>query len=165
MAFASAWLQRTDKPSCGAVAPRGVTAYRERSAMTSAGGERFTAGERLCGKDAIRQVFEKGNSARRGRVLARFVFAEERDVPLRVGVAVARGVRRAVDRNRCKRWLREALRREKGELLPKLAGCKCAVDVMLVWTDTSVARSAKLFPDTRQSVHDLFFAIASRIPA
>ncbi len=133
--------------------------------MTPRGDERLTAGERLRGRDAIRRVFESGHSARRGRVLARFVFAGGREVPLRIGVAVARGVAGAVGRNRCKRWLREAARREKGELIPALASRNCGVDVMLVWTDASAALQAGQFPETRRSVHELFLAIASRIPA
>ena len=122
---------------------------------------RITRAERLRGRDEIHRVFEAGFSARRGRVIARFVFAEERPEPLRFGVATSRKISSAVVRNRCKRWMREAVRMNKIECVERLRADRRSADVMFVWIDPAVTAAMNMLADVSHSVCDLLATIAA----
>ena len=123
--------------------------------------KRTAPDERLRGRDTIHRLFETGFSARRGRVVARFVFSDARPTPLRCGVATSRRIPNAVVRNRCKRWLREAVREHKGESIQRLHDLNRSVDVMFIWMDPRVNAGMKLLPEISRSVHELFDTISA----
>lgn len=132
--------------------------------MNSPPRKRITPDERLRGRDTIHRVFEVGLSARRGRVIARFVFADEREVALRFGVTVTRKIPTAVLRNRCKRLLREAVREHKGDCAARLREHHRSADVMFIWMDPKITRSMDLLSEISLSVRDLLGAIAGATP-
>lgn len=132
--------------------------------MNSPPRQRIVPAERLRGRDTIHRVFETGFSARRGRVLARFVFAEDRPEPLRFGVAASRKIATAVLRNRCKRWLREAVRRNKEDCVAQLRARHQSADVMFVWMDPAVSATMNCLAEISQSVRDLLRVIAEAAP-
>lgn len=132
--------------------------------MNSPPRKRIAPEERLKGRDSIHSVFETGFSARRGRVLARFVFTDERPVPLRFGVATSRKIGGAVLRNRCKRLMREAARAQKGECIEHLRASHRSVDVMFVWMDPTVTATMNLLSEISISIRELLAAIAAAAP-
>jgi len=120
---------------------------------------------RLRGRDSIHHVFETGFSARRGRVVARFVFFDDRPVVLRCGVATTRRIPTAVLRNRCKRLLREAIREHREESIARLKALNRSADVMFIWMDPRVTAAMKLLPEISLAVNELFDIIAAAAPA
>ena len=73
--------------------------------------QRFPKTDRLLKRDAFRRVYEKGQKVH-GRLFTAFVLGSESDT-LRIGLTVTRKTCKAVDRNRCRRVLREAFRRNR----------------------------------------------------
>lgn len=83
---------------------------------------RFSFGkkEKLCSKTLTDRLFEEGQSFRAGLLRVSFLELEEAEVPAQVLISVAKKrVRKAHDRNRIKRHIREAYRLLKPELLEK----------------------------------------------
>ncbi len=73
--------------------------------------QRFPKSDRLLKRDAFRRVYEKGQKVH-GRLFTAFVLSSESDT-LRIGLTVTRKTGKSVDRNRCRRVLREAFRRNR----------------------------------------------------
>jgi ribonuclease P protein component len=69
----------------------------------------FPKSDRLLSRPAFRRVYENGQKIH-GRLFTAFVLASETDHP-RIGLTVTRKTAPSVDRNRCRRLLREAFRR------------------------------------------------------
>jgi ribonuclease P protein component len=82
------------------------------SAMASS--ERFRPHQRIRDPGAFRRAFERRRSASDGAMI---VYAVENDQHFaRLGISIGRKkVRRAVVRNRIKRWVREVFRRNKAQ--------------------------------------------------
>lgn len=70
---------------------------------------------RLTSSGEFRRAYTEGKRAAIGTVVVH-VRATGEDHPPRIGVSVARGIRTAVERNRIKRRLREAVRQVEAEL-------------------------------------------------
>lgn len=85
---------------------------------------RFTFGkpEKLKSRKLIGKLFEDGKSVKKFPVRLVYLQTEHTsDFPIQAAFSVPkRNFKRAVDRNRIKRLLREAYRHEKGSLYPKL---------------------------------------------
>ncbi|MEW6467495.1 MAG: ribonuclease P protein component [Bacteroidota bacterium] len=96
----------------------------------------FTKEERLSGKKQIEELMEKGNSFTVFPL--RVVWKETRMSvlsPARIAISVPkRSFKKAVDRNRIKRQIREAYRKSKAGLYSHLAGGDKKINVMLVYT-------------------------------
>lgn len=94
--------------------------------MASRGRERLPRARRLTRSADIRSVFRRG---KRSRTVHLDVFDSASPVAHpRIGVVVPKYRHDAVDRNRVKRRLREALRRE---VLPRVTERSLAVDVLV----------------------------------
>lgn len=76
----------------------------------------FPKSERICNKHDIELLFEQGASVRDGSIVLRYLFREsaENELAQKVLVVVPKKrVRRAVDRNKLKRQIREIYRLNK----------------------------------------------------
>jgi ribonuclease P protein component len=92
--------------------------------------------ERLKSHKLIEHLFSKGKSFSVFPVKALFDFTDlHSDVPLQAGVAVSKkNFKKAVDRNRIKRLLREAYRLQKNELQLKLEGDNKQLAIFFIYT-------------------------------
>jgi ribonuclease P protein component len=125
-------------------------AHRQRRAITSERTLRHTLkkSEILRGRSKFQDIFKRGRPVD-GKFIRCLVLRER---PVRepgllvVGVAVARAVRRAVDRNRIKRLLRESYRANKQHL-----PADAALTLLFLW------RSAKLstMPSLNEIANDM----------
>ena len=75
--------------------------------------QRFPKSHRLLNRSAFRRVYDKGQKVH-GRYFTAFILPSEAP-GLRLGLTVTRKVGKSVDRNRCRRVLREAFRRHRTE--------------------------------------------------
>lgn len=102
----------------------------------------FNKKEKLKSRKQIDALFQKGAwlSAPPVRMAYRFMpLAEPVPAYVQAGVTVSkRHFKKAVDRNRIKRLLREAYRLQKGELTATAAMAKTAVQVFFVYTDKAL---------------------------
>lgn len=73
-------------------------------------------GEVLRGYRAFSRVIGEGQSLLRGTLRCFFIIEPGFDSRVRVGFSVSRSIRHAVERNRVRRWMREAYRKHKGLL-------------------------------------------------
>lgn len=74
-------------------------------------GHEFPKSDRVLKRGAFRQIYESGRKVH-GRLLTMFVHDSGREGP-RIGLTVTRKVGISVERNRCRRLLREAFRRNR----------------------------------------------------
>jgi ribonuclease P protein component len=98
----------------------------------------FGKPERLKRRKQIDALFADGKSLAFFpiRVKFRFVPQTEQVVPVQAGVTASRkSFKRAVDRNRIKRLLRETYRLQKGELFQILIERKLQAELFFIYTD------------------------------
>ena len=72
---------------------------------------KFSKSDRLLKRDDFRRVYEQGRKLQ-GRYFTAFVLPSERERP-RLGITTTRKIGNAVERNRARRLLREAFRKNK----------------------------------------------------
>jgi ribonuclease P protein component len=97
--------------------------------------------EKLKSRKQIEDLFATGNSFNvfPVKVIYKF-FTGEEESAVRVGVTVSqRNFKRAVDRNRIKRLLREAYRLQKNEFLDLLRTNKMRANVFFIYTDKKIS--------------------------
>jgi ribonuclease P protein component len=85
---------------------------------------------RLTSAADYRRTYSEGRRASTKAVVAHVLMSDEAR-PARVGISTSRALRKAVDRNRAKRRLREAVRRIRPEIRP-------GADVVVVATASTV---------------------------
>lgn len=96
----------------------------------------FKKSERLCKRTDIDFLLQKGQSFNRFPLRVTYVKQTvTAPIALRIAISVPkRRIRKAVDRNRIKRLIREAFRLQKKELTLFLKENKQSIDVLLVYT-------------------------------
>lgn len=102
---------------------------------------RFTLGkqERLKSRKLITELFGDGKAVNAFPLKALFKFSNGTSSPLQAGFTVSsRNFKRAVDRNRIKRLMREAYRIQKTELLEKLTSQNKQVIVFFIYTGKDI---------------------------
>lgn len=114
--------------------------------------KRFTLGkkERLKSRKALDLLFSEGKQFHVApfKLLYRFE-KEEAIYPLQFGIGVsARNFKKAVDRNRVKRIVRECYRLQKNELQEKLVSRNMTLQVFMIYT----ARELPSFEETREKL-------------
>ena len=120
--------------------------------------------EVLRGKNAISSLFQNGKRINEATVRGYVQIRRGRtpgEPPCRVGFAVAGTVRRAVDRNRMKRLMRESYRRNKEALLPALAasGSSCAI-MFLYSRNISHKRELPTYQQVESDIRKILMRIA-----
>lgn len=144
MAFEPAWPPRTAARCSRGAVPRGATV----SSPDAASGEGFPRAARLLGSAEFQRVFAGAT-----RVADRYftILARPNGIGRpRLGLAVSRRTaRRAVQRNRLRRLVRETFRRRQAALP--------AVDLVVIAKPTAVAASA---PRLHQALETLWSRVA-----
>jgi len=99
----------------------------------------FTKAERLCSKVLIEDVFAKGKTISLPSFKLLWLETKEKqDFPLQVVITVPkRNFKKAVDRNKLKRRIREAYRKNKASVYEKI-GSK-SYSLMLIYTGKNIA--------------------------
>ncbi len=114
--------------------------------------------ERICKENDIQTLFEKGSgvSVYPYRVIYLFHHDESRPVTVRLLVSVAKKrFRHAVKRNRVKRLIREAWRKNKSPLYEICRRDNISVDVALVYTATVIHTYDEVLAKTRKAVVEI----------
>ena len=73
--------------------------------------QKFPKSDRLLKRDSFRQVYEQGRKIQ-SRLFTAFLVAKQKGNP-RIGITVTRKIGNSVERNRARRLLREAFRKNK----------------------------------------------------
>ncbi len=116
--------------------------------------QRFTLGpfEKLKSRKLIDEVFKKGKSFNDFPFRAIYLFPEENTSYLQAGFAVSsKNFKRAVDRNKIKRLMREAYRLQKNSLRKILEEKQKSIVVFIVFT----GKELPVFSDTKVKLQSL----------
>lgn len=106
--------------------------------------------EKLKSRKLIKQVFEEGKTIKSYPLLVRFIETDEETH--KVGVSVAkRNFKKAVDRNRIKRQLREAYRLNKEQLADK----KSKYAVMIIFIGRKEVPTIQVMDKVRLLLKDI----------
>jgi ribonuclease P protein component len=93
----------------------------------------FSKNERLCSKPLIDQLVQKGNSFNGFPFKIIWLEIQESSAPVKIVISVPkRNFKRAVDRNRIKRLIRETYRKNKHTLIERIGNRK--IVLLLVYT-------------------------------
>jgi ribonuclease P protein component len=93
----------------------------------------FSKNERLCSKPLIDQLVKKGNSFNGFPFKIIWLEIQESSAPVKIVISVPkRNFKRAVDRNRMKRLIRETYRKNKHTLIERIGNKK--IVLLLVYT-------------------------------
>jgi len=104
---------------------------------TKSVGKQFTLGrnERLKSRKSIEQLFSEGKKFMLSPFRVLYLFDQMKNSPLQFGVGVStRNFRKAVDRNRIKRIIREAYRLQKLPLQEKLKEKNLRLNLFFIYT-------------------------------
>jgi ribonuclease P protein component len=114
--------------------------------------KQFTLGkkERLKSRKAIEHLFKEGNRFNAGPFRIFFAFLPEQGIAMGAGVS-ARNFKKAVDRNRIKRLIREAYRHQKLSLQQKLFEKGKGLHVFIIYT----AKELPLYSEVYESLHSI----------
>ena len=114
--------------------------------------------ERICKENDIQTLFDKGAgvSVYPYRVIFLFRKDESRPVTVRVLVSVSKKrFHHAFKRNRVKRLMREAWRKNKARLYEICQRDNISVDVALVYTATVIHSYEEMMAKTRKAVQEI----------
>lgn len=114
--------------------------------------------ERICKENDIKALFDRGMgvSVYPYRVVFLFHKDESRPVTVRVLVSVSKKrFHHAVNRNRVKRLMREAWRRNKAPLYEICEKDNISVDVALVYTATVIHSYEEMLKKTQKAVQEI----------
>ena len=123
--------------------------------------------ERICKENDIQALFDKGVgvSVYPYRVIYLFHHDESHPVTVRLLVSVSKKrFHHAIKRNRVKRLVREAWRKNKAELYEICQRDNISVDVALVYTATVIHSYEEMLAKTRKAVQEIIKKYESHRP-
>ena len=116
----------------------------------------FSKQERLKSRKQTDLLFQLGRRFMSGSIRVHYRMPEEEKTGLKVGVSTSsRLFKRAVDRNRIKRQLREAFRLQKNELNNLLEKQSMHLDVFFIYTGRAVPQYSTLFEEMGKALTKL----------
>ena len=127
--------------------------------------KQFTLGkeERLKSRKQIEQLFSEGKKFTLAPFRIYYSFNKDKNIPLQFGAGVSSKIfKKAVDRNRVKRLIREAYRLQKIMLLEKLAEQNTQLNLFFIYTGKELPEYKEVYEKTRK-VLDKLCVIASEI--
>ena len=105
----------------------------------------FKKDERLKSRKLIEQLFKEGKSFSSGPIRIIYLFRDS-DVPVQSGVTVSsKNFKKAVDRNRIKRLLREAYRLQKNDLKELLQSRNISLAIFFIYTGIQIPEYNDVF--------------------
>lgn len=110
--------------------------------------ERFTlnANERLKSRKVIQRLFKEGKSFSHFPFRVMYLSADAQIVPLQAGFTVsARNFKKAVDRNRIKRLMRESYRLQKNDLKSSLEKNQKMLAIFFIYTGSEMPAYKDIF--------------------
>ena len=116
--------------------------------------ERFGKPYKLCSKKLIEEVFKKGQHLKKYPLQLRFLKTDQDlPVPFQIGISVPkRNFRQAVKRNRIKRLIREAVRKNKHIVEEEFTQTNSGAVLFIIFID----RKMPTYKTVEKSVRSLF---------
>jgi len=114
--------------------------------------------ERICKENDIQALFDKGAGVSVYPYRVIFLFRKDESLPVTVRVLVSVSKKRfhhAFKRNRVKRLMREAWRKNKARLYEICKRDNISVDVALVYTATVIHSYEEMMAKTRKAVQEI----------
>lgn len=127
---------------------------------------RFPAAEKLKSRKQIEQLFKAGHSFSNFPFRILWLYTEEQEVVLQAGFTVgSKHFKKAVDRNRIKRLMREAYRLQKNELMKNLAENKKQAVLFFIYVGNELPEYQLIFAKTSHVIKRLIKIINENSPA
>ncbi len=105
--------------------------------------------ERLKSRKQTEQLFSEGKKFTLTPFRIYYLFINDRSVPLQFGAGVSSKIfKKAVDRNRVKRLIREAYRQQKLVLQEKLAEQQIQLNLFFIYTGKELPEYKEIFDKT-----------------
>lgn len=127
--------------------------------------KKFTLGknERLKSRKQIELLFSEGKKFSITPFRVHYIFNELTNPPLQFGVGVSnRNFKRAVDRNRIKRLVREAYRLQKTPLHQKVKEKKGRLNIFIIYTGKELPGYKEVFDKMNKILDKLYQIIDSQ---
>ncbi len=126
----------------------------------------FKKDEKLKSRKTIEQLFREGKSFSNFPFRVLWKFADNADAPLQTGFAVSsKHFKKAVDRNRIKRLMREAYRLQKNDLQILLTQQHKQLAVFIIYVGTELPEYDLIFDKTTHVINRLIKITNENTPA
>jgi ribonuclease P protein component len=117
---------------------------------------RFPAAEKLKSRKKIEQLFSEGSSFSNFPFRILWLFTENNEAVLQTGFTVsAKTFKKAVDRNRIKRLMREAYRLQKNDLSVSLTDNRKQLTVFFIYVGNELPEYDLIFQKTSHVINRL----------
>jgi len=119
----------------------------------------FPKEQKLKSRKLIGQIFSEGHGVKSYPLRAQFIFHEMKDMAnCQMGVSVPkRNFKRAVDRNRIKRQIKEAYRLERAKFIGGLSSADKHIAIMFIYTGREFPKYDKLVKSVSKCLSNIKF--------
>lgn len=119
--------------------------------------ERFGKRYKLCSKKLIQEIFTKGSRLKKYPLLLRYIKTPENlGAPFQIAVSVPkRNIKQAAKRNRLKRQIREAVRKNKHIIEENITHSKSSYVLFITYSDRKLIDYEVIHEATRKLFHKL----------